>query len=145
MTLQSATERLDAAVQLLEDRLETRVRTLKNEAAALRQERDTLQGQLLEAMNAVRPDLEEANALLQMEVEEMAKAHDALLQKYNTLEQQHAALEARHAELEQQKAALETRHAELEQAANEALARVDRLIAELDVEPASTPEDAEAR
>ncbi len=145
MTLQSATERLDAAVQLLEDRLETRVRTLKNEAAALRQERDTLQGQLLEAMNAVRPDLEEANALLQMEVEEMAKAHDALLQKYNTLEQQHAALEARHAELEQQKTALETRHAELEQAANEALARVDRLIAELDVEPASTPEDAEAR
>ena len=145
MTLQSATERLDAAVQLLEDRLETRVRALKNEAAALRQERDTLQGQLLEAMNAVRPDLEEANALLQMEVEEMAKAHDALLQKYNTLEQQHAALEARHAELEQQKTALETRHAELEQAANEALARVDRLIAELDVEPASTPEDAEAR
>lgn len=145
MTLQSATERLDAAVQLLEDRLETRVRTLKNEAAALRQERDTLQGQLLEAMNAVRPDLEEANALLQMEVEEMAKAHDALLQKYNTLEQQHAALEARHAELEQQKTALETRHAELEQAANEALARVDRLIAELDAEPASTPEDAEAR
>lgn len=145
MTLQSATERLDAAVQLLEDRLETRVRALKSEAAALRQERDTLQGQLLEAMNAVRPELEEANALLHMEIEEMAKAHDALLQKYNTLEQQHAALEARHAELEQQRTALDARHAELEQAANEALARVDRLIAQLDVEPASTPEDAEAR
>lgn len=120
MTLQSATERLDAAVQLLEDRLESRVQALRSEAAALRLERDTLQGQLLEAVNAVRPDLEEANALLQMEIEEMAKAHDALLQKFNDLEQQHGALEQR--------------YAELEQAANEALTRVDRLISQLDVE-----------
>ncbi|HEY4548372.1 MAG TPA: hypothetical protein VIG90_18365 [Pedomonas sp.] len=126
MTLQSATERLDAAVQLLEDRLENRVRALRSEAAALRLERDTLQGQLLEAMNAVRPDLEEANALLQLEVEEMAKAHDALLQKYNELERQHAALEQR--------------HTELEQAANEALARVDRLISQLDAEPVEAAE-----
>ena len=120
MTLQSATERLDAAVQLLENRLESRVRALVSEAAALRLERDALQGQLLDAVNAARPDLEEANALLQMEVEEMAKAHDALLQKFNELERQHAALEQR--------------HAELEQAANEALSRVDRLIAQLDTE-----------
>jgi len=120
MTLQSATERLDAAVQLLEDRLENRVRALRSEATALRLERDTLQGQLLEAMNATRPDLEEANALLQLELEEMAKAHDALLQKYNELERQHTALEQR--------------HVELEQAAHEALARVDRLIAQLDIE-----------
>lgn len=112
MTLQSATERLYAAVQLLENRLETRLQALRSEAAALRLERDTLQGQLLEAMNAVRPDLEEANALLQAEIEAMATAHDALLQKYNELEQRHAALE---------------------QAAGEALGRVDRLIAQLDV------------
>jgi len=113
MTLQSATERLDAAVQLLEDRLENRVRALRSEAASLRLERDTLQGQLLEAMNAVRPDLEEANALLQAELEAMATAHDALLEKYNELERRHTALE---------------------QAANDALGRVDRLIAQLDVE-----------
>lgn len=112
MTLQSATERLDAAVQLLEDRLDTRLNALRSEAASLRLERDTLQSQLLEAMNAVRPDLEEANALLQAELEAMATAHDALLQKYNELEQRHTALE---------------------QAASEALGRVDRLIAQLDV------------
>lgn len=127
MTLQSATERLDAAVKLLEDRLESRVRALTSEAAALRLERDTLQGQLLEAMNTARPDLEEANTLLQMEVEDMAKAHDALLLKYNELERQHT-------ELQQQNAALEQRHADLEQAANEALSRVDRLIIQLDTE-----------
>lgn len=113
MTLQSATERLDAAVQLLEGRVEARIRALLAENAALRQERDALQAQLLEAAASARPDQEAANAALQAEIEAMATAHDALLQRHHDLERQHAALE---------------------QAANEALARVDRLIAALDSE-----------
>ncbi|MCH8685364.1 V-type ATPase subunit a family protein [Pedomonas mirosovicensis] len=113
MTLQSATERLDAAVQLLESRVENRVRALQSENAALRLERDTLLAQFQELQAAAGPDLEAANALLQAEIEAMATAHDALLQRYNELQQQHAVLE---------------------QAANEALARVDRLIVALDTE-----------
>lgn len=112
--MHTATQRLDAAVRLLETKLDARLRALEAEVTALRLERDALFEQLIEIQGQAQQSAnDDAVAALQAELEAMATAHDALLQRYNNLEQKHIVLE---------------------QAAQDALSRVDHLIAQLDIE-----------
>lgn len=111
MPLQTAIQQLDDALLRLESRIDGRIRALEAEVAALRIERDMLIEQVQLAASVPPPAEAEAPAgeiaALLDELDAMATAHDALIQRYGELE---------------------LRHAQLQQAAQVALDQVDGLI-----------------